>query len=140
MHFLRSRARARVLSPSLPGRSDPARCGRAFYYLRRGPLKAMPGNEQRGPKEPGTWPTQINAASGRESSCVCVRAGGGPGTTRGPMAFYGFLTDHISRRRTTCRGPFVLNNKLANLHACTYAVDQARPLLSVDSDDLTGVS
>lgn len=27
--------------------------GRAFYYLRRGPLKAMPGNKQRGPKERG---------------------------------------------------------------------------------------
>jgi len=47
--------------------------------------------------------------------------------TTGPTAFYGFLTDHISRRRTTSRAPFVLSNKLANLHACTHATGRAEP-------------
>lgn len=50
-------------------------------------------------------------------------------TTR-PSGFYGFLTDHISRRRTTSQPLGVLSNKLANLHACTR----------VPRCDLTGAS
>jgi len=59
--------------------------------------------------------------------------------TTGPTAFYGFLTDHISRRRTTSRAPFVLSNKLANLHACTHATGRAEPSRSSHRHP-TGVS
>lgn len=43
-------------------------------------------------------------------------------TTR-PSGFYGFLTDHISRRPTTTHSLLLrlLSNKLANLHACVCA-------------------
>lgn len=94
--FLHQEMRVSLLSPSLPGRIP--RGGRAFYYLRRGPLKAMSGNEQRGPKKRG--PTQINAVSGRESSCVyaharvyeftCERAGKRARNDEGPRRFTTF--------------------------------------------------
>lgn len=50
-------------------------------------------------------------------------------TTR-PSGFYGFLTDHISRRRTTSQPLRLLSNKLANLYAC----------MRVPPRHLTGVS
>lgn len=68
----------------------------------------------------------------RVRACTRVRV-----FTPRSTAFYGFLTDHISRRRTTSRAPFVLSNKVANLHA--YTQRTMRALLRIDSDDLTGV-
>jgi len=68
------------------------RGGPVFYYLRRGPFKAMPGNERRSLKERGPRLTQINAASERESSCVYAdaRVCGFTRERRGPRRFTAF--------------------------------------------------
>ncbi|EGI63998.1 hypothetical protein G5I_07577 [Acromyrmex echinatior] len=52
-HFLRHETCVSLLSPSLPGRSDPARRTALFIIFTQEPLKVMPGNKQRGLKERG---------------------------------------------------------------------------------------
>jgi len=101
------------------------RGGPVFYYLRRGPFKARCLGTNGAVLKSGGL-TDANKRSERKLVRVRGRARVRLYTrTTGPTAFYGFLTDHISRRRTTSRAPFVLSNKLANLHACTHATARA---------------
>jgi len=101
------------------------RGGPVFYYLRRGPFKARCLGTNGAVLKSGGL-TDANKRSERKLVRVRGRARVRLYTrTTGPTAFYGFLTDHISRRPTTSRAPFVLSNKLANLHACTHATAPA---------------
>lgn len=105
--------------------------GPSFIISSEGRLRRCLGTSSGVLKKTGAWPTRINAGERPRKAPVRIcarvrvyvreRPQGGHGTT-GPTAFYGFLTDHISRRPTTQAGAsFVLSNKVANLHACTHA-------------------
>ena len=69
-HFLRHETCVSLLSPSLPGRSDPARRTALFIIFTQEPLKVMPGNK-RGLKERGP---DANKRSERARKLVHVHA------------------------------------------------------------------